>query len=93
MNGEGYILTMQHDGPAHAEGWPFPGWHISGGVGWHFRPIGVSGYDVPLVGPEEAEAALEEARRRDSWHLEDVAALARLHVERIELDEATPSEK
>src|SRR5687767_1865976 len=35
MNDEGYIHTHQHDGPAHAEGWPFPGWHISGGVGWH----------------------------------------------------------
>src|SRR5881227_875237 len=27
MSAEGYVLTLQHDGPAHAEGWPFPGWH------------------------------------------------------------------
>ena len=52
MNGEGYVLTLQHDGPAHAEGWPFPGWHIAGGVGWHFRGTGIAGYDRPTVGPE-----------------------------------------
>ena len=26
MNAEGYVHTQQHDGPAHAEGWPFPTW-------------------------------------------------------------------
>jgi hypothetical protein len=52
MNAEGYVLTLQHDGPAHAEGWPFPGWPMSGGVGWHFRGTGVSGYDVPTSGRE-----------------------------------------
>src|SRR5690348_13827932 len=52
MNAEGYVLTLQHDGPAHAEGWPFPGWPMSGGVGWHFRGTGVPGYDVPTSGPE-----------------------------------------
>src|SRR5690349_12171284 len=25
MSDEGYVITMQHDGPAHAQGWPFPG--------------------------------------------------------------------
>lgn len=24
INAEGYVHTHQHDGPAHAEGWPFP---------------------------------------------------------------------
>jgi hypothetical protein len=33
---------------------------------------------------EEAEAALEEARRRDNWHPEDAAALERQHVERVD---------
>jgi hypothetical protein len=26
MNAEGYVHTHQHDGLAHAEGWPFPLW-------------------------------------------------------------------
>ena len=51
MNAEGYILTMQHDGPAHAEGWPFPQWQKHGGVGWHFRGTGVPGYDPEPATP------------------------------------------
>jgi len=53
MNLEGYVHTQQHDGPAHAEGWPFPAWKIAGGLGWHFRGIGVPGYDVPVATPEK----------------------------------------
>jgi hypothetical protein len=52
MSEEGYVHTHQHDGPAHAQGWPFPGWHIAGGVGWHFRGTGISGYDLPTCGAE-----------------------------------------
>ena len=47
IDAEGYVVTRQHDGPAHAEGWPFPTWMQAGGVGWHFRPIGVAGYEAP----------------------------------------------
>jgi hypothetical protein len=49
MDADGYVLTQQHDGPAHAEGWPFPSWTIVGGVGWHFRGTGVPGYEPPLA--------------------------------------------
>ncbi len=52
LNAEGYVHTQQHDGPAHAEGWPFPKWKEAQGIGWHFSPIGVSGYEAPLVTPE-----------------------------------------
>ena len=52
MNAEGYVFTMQHDGPAHAEGWPFPQWQKHGGVGWHFRGTGVPGYDPPPATPD-----------------------------------------
>lgn len=52
MNGEGYVRTQQHDGPAHAEGWPFPRWMEAGGIGWHFRGTGVPGYDAPPATPE-----------------------------------------
>jgi hypothetical protein len=47
INAEGYVLTHQHDGLAHAEGWPFPLWTQGGGLGWHFAGTGVSGYDAP----------------------------------------------
>lgn len=52
MNAEGYMLTHQHDGLAHAEGWPFPLWTQAGGIGWHFRGTGVQGYDAPPATPE-----------------------------------------
>ncbi len=47
LNAEGYIDTHQHDGLAHAEGWPFPLWTQAGGIGWHFRGTGIPGYDGP----------------------------------------------
>ncbi len=47
LDADGYVLTQQHDGPAHSEGWPFPTWMQAGGIGWHFHPIGVPGYDAP----------------------------------------------
>lgn len=52
MSSEGYILTHQHDGLAHAEGWPFPLWTQAGGIGWHFRGTGIQGYDGPPATPE-----------------------------------------
>jgi len=52
MDGEGYVMTQQHDGPAHAEGWPFPRWMEAGGMGWHFRGTGVQGYDAPAATPD-----------------------------------------
>ncbi len=52
MNGEGYVHTHQHDGLAHAEGWPFPLWTQAGGIGWHFRGTGVPGYDAPPATPD-----------------------------------------
>lgn len=52
LNAEGYVHTQQHDGPAHAEGWPFPRWMEANGIGWHFRGTGVPGYEPPLITPE-----------------------------------------
>ncbi len=52
ITAEGYVHTQQHDGPAHAEGWPFPRWMEAAGVGWHFRGTGIPGYDAPLSTPE-----------------------------------------
>ena len=52
IDAEGYVQTQQHDGTAHAEGWPFPRWMEAGGIGWHFRGTGVPGYDGPPATPE-----------------------------------------
>jgi hypothetical protein len=52
FNAEGYVVTEQHDGLAHSEGWPFPLWTQGGGVGWHFRSTGIPVYDGPVVTPE-----------------------------------------
>src|SRR5690606_25863471 len=41
MDAEGYVSTLQHEGLAHADGWPFPLWTQAGGVGWHFTTRGV----------------------------------------------------
>jgi hypothetical protein len=49
MGPDGYVFTLQHDGTAHAQGWPFPLWQQGGGVGWHFASTGIPGYDAPLV--------------------------------------------
>jgi len=52
MNTDGYVHTHQHDGLAHAEGWPFPLWTQAGGIGWHFRGTGIGGYDAKPVTAE-----------------------------------------
>ncbi len=58
INGEGYVITQQHDGPAHAEGWPFPLWQQGNGVGWHFRSTGIPVYDGPeIITPEAWEVS------------------------------------
>ncbi len=40
MSDEGYISMQQHRGMAHSEGWPFPAWQQSQGVGFHFSTAG-----------------------------------------------------
>lgn len=52
INAEGFVHTQQHDGPAHAEGWPFPLWTQAGGIGWHFASTGVPGYEGPKASPD-----------------------------------------
>ncbi|HTL30088.1 MAG TPA: glycosyl hydrolase family 65 protein [Tepidisphaeraceae bacterium] len=53
MDEDGYVFTHQHDGTAHAFGWPFPLWQQGGGIGWHFVGTGVQGYDAPHVKPDD----------------------------------------
>jgi hypothetical protein len=72
INAEGYIHTQQHDGSAHAEGWPFPLWTQAGGVGWHFAPIGVPGYEAPRAAPDgwRLTGALGGAVTDKGWPIE-----------------------
>jgi hypothetical protein len=49
IDAEGYVACQQHDGTGHSGGWPFPLWHQGAGIGWHYAPIGVSGYEPPLA--------------------------------------------
>jgi hypothetical protein len=73
---EGYVQTQQHDGPAHAEGWPFPLWQQAGGIGWHFAGTGVAGYDAPRATPEgwQLTGAQGEAVNERGWPIELGAA-------------------
>ena len=52
---EGYVNMVQHRGLAHPGGWPFPTWHQSGGIGFHFThandPYAIQ-LNVPLAGPD-----------------------------------------
>jgi len=61
FNQDGYILTQQHDGTAHSEGWPFPLWIQGGGVGWHFSSTSMGVYDGPIV-------------TTDGWRLNEAVA-------------------
>jgi hypothetical protein len=36
---EGYVAMQQHRGMAHSDGWPFPAWQQSTGIGWHFSTL------------------------------------------------------
>jgi hypothetical protein len=36
IDADGYVSMQQHRGMAHSEGWPFPAWQQSTGVGFHF---------------------------------------------------------
>ena len=36
IDAEGYVAMQQHRGMAHSDGWPFPAWQQSTGVGFHF---------------------------------------------------------
>jgi hypothetical protein len=91
MNAEGYIHTRQHDGPAHAEGWPFPRWMEAGGVGWHFRPLGVAGYEPPLASPEGWNLMHAEAGAVDDrgWRLSLTAPRAAAESPSFSISAAT----
>jgi hypothetical protein len=63
IDAEGYVSMQQHRGMAHSEGWPFPGWQQSTGVGWHFSLAG-DGWAVQNF----RQQALANA---DGWGIEE----------------------
>ncbi|WP_162006623.1 glycosyl hydrolase family 65 protein [Roseimaritima sediminicola] len=54
---QGYVNMAQHRGLAHPGGWPFPTWHQSGGIGFHFTHAN-DGYAVSLNVPRAGADAL-----------------------------------
>jgi hypothetical protein len=82
MGADGYVHTEQHDGPAHAEGWPFPFWTHAGGVGWHFAPIGIPGYEAPLAKPDgwQLTSATSGEVGERGWRIKLDAAQARMQT-------------
>ncbi len=76
MNDDGYIHTHQHDGTAHAQGWPFPLWTQAGGIGWHFASTGVPGYEGPHTAPGgwKLERASGGSLNDKGWPVELTAA-------------------
>ena len=51
IDDEGHVTSNQHRGHAHDDGWPFPTWAQSGGVGWLFSHAGdpyVEMFKLPL---------------------------------------------
>lgn len=78
MNDDGYIHTHQHDGTAHAQGWPFPLWTQAGGIGWHFASTGVPGYEGPHTPPDgwKLEGAGGGSLTDKGWPVELTAANA-----------------
>lgn len=67
ISGEGYVSTHQHRGLAHNEGWPFPMWTQTGGIGWSFSLAG------QLYG---AEFGIHRVTNVDNWELDAAKTLA-----------------
>ncbi len=49
IDGDGYVAMQQHRGLAHSDGWPFPTWQQSTGVGYYFSIEGES-YSIQNFG-------------------------------------------
>lgn len=61
----GYVSMQQHRGLAHPGGWPFPTWHQSGGIGWHFTHAD-DAYSVQLKVPLASLEGMNKAGVRDA---------------------------
>lgn len=61
---DGYVSCHQHEGLGHSEGWPFPLYTQSGGVGWMFSMAGMPfGENLRIVAEKNTEGwTFENAR-------------------------------
>ncbi len=73
----GYVSMQQHRGLGHADGWPFPLWTQSGGIGWHFSLLGNpfgERFDIrrtaEVSGWELQGAKTQEFDEKTGWVLE-----------------------
>jgi hypothetical protein len=64
IDAEGYVATQQHRGLAHPDGWPFPAWNQSHGMGWHFSLDG-DGW--------AAQVGVQPAKNLAGWSLAGLA--------------------
>jgi hypothetical protein len=88
MTVDGYIHTHQHDGLAHAQGWPFPLWTQAGGIGWHFRGTGIAGYDAPPAQPAgwQLTGAADKGVNDKGWVVELTGAGAAVQTPPFAVD-------
>ncbi|MBM3967728.1 MAG: hypothetical protein FJ308_22125, partial [Planctomycetes bacterium] len=61
IDDEGYVAMQQHRGMAHSDGWPFPAWQQSTGVGFHFSTNG-EGWAIQNF-------RLQAATTTDGWEI------------------------
>ncbi|MGA2032360.1 MAG: glycosyl hydrolase family 65 protein [Thermoguttaceae bacterium] len=91
LDAEGYVQSQQHDGTAHAGGWPFPLWTQAGGAGWHFAPTGVPGYEGPHATPDgwKLSRARGAALDAQGWPIELIAPHATAQTPPLTIDART----
>ena len=79
LSPQGYVSCHQHPGLGHADGWPFPGWWQSGGIGWHFVPHMVASFSPWLTNATVAVTRGVDTLRCDTtngWQLHVTAPTA-----------------
>ncbi len=62
IDSNGYVSMQQHRGMAHSEGWPFPAWQQSTGIGFHFS--------TEREGWAVQNFALQAATNADDWDIQ-----------------------
>jgi len=74
IDDEGYVSTHQHAGHGNIDGWPFPLWNQSGGIGWHFSLEGqpfneAFGLRVTDQKGFETNGIEDSGIDKDAWHV------------------------
>ena len=67
IDDDGYVAMQQHRGMAHSDGWPFPAWQQSTGIGFHFSTDG-EGWAIQNF-------RLQAAASTDGWEISGAETL------------------